>query len=403
MTASSLKSRRARPLLCAILGILCCLTMLAPAGAQEAPGQPGQPPGSGNPAPSKFSPGEEAALKCATDQERALIKSLQDTIDDDEALIDRLREAWENALGNWADADEAANNFKNSPPSVPRDAAFYATLNALQQKAAQLEELADDIGRRGDTHTAELRGHIANAQKRLDDLLAEIRARDCEPKVAEFVLPSLPDCFEDDAERAAFEAKLDKLMEEQIDAIEWAGTPKAREQARQNADAIAALQLQIFNVPFCPAKKPDNAPKKAGIENPPLQEVVVPGERKAQPPVPIVLPKLPDCFEDDNARAAMEAELEQLMKAQLDALEWARTPAARDEARANVEAISALQTQIFGVPFCPSKKHNNVLKNILQHVTIGVGGDATHAGGHGGDEHPNTPPQNGDSQSPPHD
>ena len=271
----------------AALLLLLCVCGLAPASADDT--KPTPPAGNQNkpenpggenpkPEPGKLSPDDEALLKCASSDELLLIQSLQRSIEGFQREMDALEKPYMDANdAAWAASDHY-DELKAEGSTASEEEIKAAGENAFRLHNVA-RRLWDGIKKRD----SELEANIIAADKDLRTAIAKIRARGCPPPAPGkavkpgpglplphegFVMPVLPECFNDEKDRAAFDDKVYELFLEQINASSLAGTPEARAAARQNVDALAALRSKIFLVPLCALKDigktvpPAHGPKK---------------------------------------------------------------------------------------------------------------------------------------------
>jgi hypothetical protein len=256
-------------------------TPLPPDGSGEVE----RPSGAG-----QLTPGEEALLKCATPEEVELIRAYQRAIESLQRELANVNKPVEEAEADARKAADEAYAFRTSVSAEQaRDPAFQQRLNELDDKAYQAQLKADSAKKDAEERVSEINMHINDTDQDLRYLLAEIRARgpcpptgNTPPPTGEgsgetstgggsirpgpglplpsqpFVMPKLPECFDDDDARRKFDDMVYELFLEQINASSLAPTPEARAEARRNVDALDKLRSQINAVPYCPARR-DNS------------------------------------------------------------------------------------------------------------------------------------------------
>ncbi len=253
------------------IGFSCAFAM--PTFAQEKAG----PPGGGIPAklrPGELSNADQTLLKCATSDELLLIRSLQSSIEGYERESEALQGPYDDAIRKAFDAYHVSDALSEEG-STASEAQKTAALTNAQDLMAEMRVVeARVVARR-----AELSKQTSEAEKRIRLTLDAIKQRGCPPPAAgksttpqiplpegAFVMPVLPDCFEDEKDRTALDDKVYRMFLEQIDISSLASTAAARAKARANVDALAALRAKIFSVPLCALK---NIGRGGGHAKPP--------------------------------------------------------------------------------------------------------------------------------------
>jgi len=288
--------------------------------------------------PGRLNPQEERVLKCATPEEAERIKGLQHDIDALERQIEIVNRDVTAAEEEARRATDEAYAYRTSvSEEEAQNPAFQKHLAELEDKANDARRKAYDAKKAVEDRIAEINNQINDADQEMRSLLGEIAARgDCPPPGK-------------------------------------TGTP-----------------------PPGTGGTSDTTPGNTG--KPPSK----PGPGLPVPSKAFVMPKLPKCFEDEKARQAFDDMVYELFLEQINASSLAPTPAAREDARRNVDALATLRSKISGVPYCPATapddshaSNPDVLKDILGHVTIGVGvggGDHHHHDDDHHDRPTETPP-----------
>ena len=301
---------------------------------ESGPGGVEIPPG-----PGELTPKEEALLKCATPDEVDMIRAYQRAIEALQRQLEIVNKPVEEAEAEATRATDEAYAYRTSvSEEQARDPAFQQRLNELEDKANEARARAFKAKQDVQDRINEINNHINDTDQEMRQLLQEIEARgDCPP-------------------------------------------------------------------PGKTETPPPTGGSGSGGTSTGGGTTAKPGPGLPVPGKPFVMPKLPDCFEDEDARKAFDDMVYELFLEQINASSLAPTPEARDEARRNVDALDKLRAQISAVPYCPAKRDNShasnpdALKDILGHVTIGVGvgaggGHDDHHGGHDNhDSHDATKP-----------
>jgi len=275
--------------------------------------------------PGVLNPKEERLLKCATKEEAERIKGLQRDIEGLQRTLEIVNKPVEEAEEESRRATDEAYAYRTSvSEEEARAPAFQKRLAELEDKANDARHKVYDAKKAVEDRIAEINNQINDIDQEIRSLLGDIAARgDCPPPgKTEPPSPGTP-----------------------------GGTPGTT-----------------------PGTNTGKPPAK-------------PGPGLPVPSKPFVLPKLPKCFEDEKERKAFDDMVYELFLEQINASSLGSTPQARDAARGNVDDLSKLRGKISKVPYCPAtlddSHASNPLRDILGHVTIGVGVDA------GGDHHRN--------------
>ena len=262
------------------------------------------------PGPGELTPKEEALLKCATPDEVDMIRAYQRAIEALQRQLEIVNKPVEEAEAEATRATDEAYAFRTSvSEEQARDPAFQQRLNELEDKANEARARAFKAKQDVQDRINEINNHINDTDQDMRHLLEEIAARgDCPPPGRSETPPPT------------------------------GGSGTGGTSAGGGATAKPGPGLPVPSKPF-------------------------------------VMPRLPDCFEDEDARKAFDDMVYELFLEQINA-----------------------------VPYCPAKRDNShasnpdALKDILGHVTIGVGvgaggGHDDHHGGHDNhDSHDATKP-----------
>jgi hypothetical protein len=151
------------------------------------------------------------------------------------------------------------------PPTIPlpRLPDCYTSQDEKDADLRLLEKM------RGEQASARATARDAGDQAALDQALSNIMILDylieqtgarplCASRPAEFVMPKLPPCFGSEDERSAFRTQLDKLIDEQINAVQYATDGAAHDAAKRNVEDLSTLQRQAAMVPLCEPPPPTN-------------------------------------------------------------------------------------------------------------------------------------------------
>jgi hypothetical protein len=263
----------------ALFAILCLLgapalaedTKTSPAGGNAQQGTGEKPKA---PVPGKLSPEDEGLLKCATSDELLLIQSLQRSVEGFRREMDALDKPYMDANDAAWSAQEHVDQLWAEGSTATDEEKQAAGAEAIRLRK-EARRIWDGVKKRD----GELEANITAADKELRELIAKIRARGCPPPAAgkvvkpgpglpvpheAFVMPVLPECFDEEKDRSAFDDKVYELFLEQINASSLGSTEAVRADARRNVDALAALRARIFLVPLCALKDVGKAPHTHG-------------------------------------------------------------------------------------------------------------------------------------------